>query len=289
MILTFDTATAYVFVAILLLSIVIYAILIQPVAKLLPFAAQAAVQAWVSSLVQSAFKVLVSKGLDIEVKGDTIDSKESALVVVNHSSIIDYPLLTTLASDSGIGNNCFFFTHRRLLKLPTLAVLWSVWRGNGNWTAPSHTLSDIFRDVPRHGPRDAAKWIVLFPEVHELNPYSQREHQLLCSAAGAPLLKHLLYPRYPAFVQAVDHFQQSNVTTIYDLTVQYQSATKPLRTEVPSFSDFITSRKNWKVSIIVRKRPLSEVGSRPKAIQKWLETTWYRKDDLLERRKRKAK
>ncbi|PRT53779.1 putative 1-acyl-sn-glycerol-3-phosphate acyltransferase 5 [Wickerhamiella sorbophila] len=289
MIPTSEAITAYGFAGSILALMLIFAFIIHPVTRVLPFSVQAAVRGWVSGLAQSGFKVLINKAFEVELIGDKIDPNESAIVILNHSSSLDYPLVTTLAAEHGVGNNYFFFSHRRLIKLPTLPVMWSVWRANGNWTAPSHMLSYVFRDVPHKAPRSGPKWVVLFPEVNEFNPASHREHQLICCAAGAPLLKHLLYPRYPAFVQAVEYFRHSEITTVYDLTVQYQAVSRPFRKEVPTWREFICSRKLWKVTIIVNKHAITDIGNKPKAMQKWLEKTWYRKDHILEKRERKAK
>lgn len=107
---------------------------------------------------------------------------------------------------------------------------------------------------------------------------------------GLPELKHVLYPRFPSFVQAASFLSSIGVPNIYNVTILYYKVN--LDTGVKDFSvcqtprllDFLIgkhSKDTWHISVHIEKFSLVSIGISRRNLEKWLEKVWFGKEKQI--------
>lgn len=256
---------------------------IQPVTRVVhPGKLRRAIRWYAASALQKALVLKYDHSFSLNFEGDKIDPRESAIIIANHQSVVDYWVCAAIAEKLGVGADVYFYINKKCVHFPTLHTALYSLRGRANWTTPNSLLDKVFED-PLHTPKSRSKWIVVFPEVASWSPEEMRQHQLLCAANGAPLLKHLLYPRFSGFVQAVDFFRDLDINAIYDLTICYSHESQPGIPVKPGITASLVSQHEWCIDVVTKRYKMSGLPTKQKRLIKWLEKLWYRKDQKFEK------
>lgn len=256
---------------------------IQPLTRAVyPRSLRRALRRYAASGLQKILLVKYDHAFCLKFEGEEINTKESAIIIMNHQSVIDYWVCVAIAEKLGIGADIFFYINKRCVHFPTLQTALHSFRGKANWVAPNSLLDKVFGD-PLHTPKNRPKWIVVFPEVIPWSPEEMRQHQVLCAAKGAPLLKHLLYPRFSGFIQAVEFFRDIGVNAVYDLTVCYSHESQPGVPVMPGLIASLMSQHEWCIDVVVKRYKMSALPTKQKRLTRWLEKLWYRKDQTFEK------
>lgn len=115
------------------------------------------------------------------------------------------------------------------------------------------------------------------------------QHKEFCIENGLPELKHVLYPRFPAFVQATTVLGTNDYKFIYDITLLYykmdESTGEKNFIMSPGILDFIfgsLSKTVWYIDIHVERHSLAAINLERINLEKWLEKVWLTKETIIE-------
>lgn len=116
------------------------------------------------------------------------------------------------------------------------------------------------------------------------------QHAKFSEENGIPELHHVLYPRFPSFVQAAGLLSSMGFSNIYNITILYYKVSQETGKKdfqgcpTPRILDLFAGKyaKNpWHVAIHVEKISLLSLGMSRRNLEKWLEKTWYLKDGII--------
>ncbi|GAA99630.1 uncharacterized protein L969DRAFT_47621 [Mixia osmundae IAM 14324] len=163
---------------------------------------------------------------EITFSGDTLPSKESALVISNHLAYSDYYLIHALALRKGMLRYCRYFAKDSLkwtlpifglsLKLVGMVMV------KRNWTSDAANTRKAFAQLKRG--RNKPVWLVTYLEGTRITPKKLAESQRFCKSADKPTFDNVLYPRMNGFVAAISELRDSQVEHVYDFTLAYAGA-----------------------------------------------------------------
>lgn len=102
-------------------------------------------------------------------------------------------------------------------------------------------------------------------------------------------MANVLYPRFPAFVQASTVLGSNGYKNIYDVTILYskrddEAGDKQFVT-APSILDFIygkLSASPWYIDVYIERQSLMAINLDRRNIEKWLEKTWLNKEIVIQ-------
>lgn len=219
---------------------------------------------------------------DIELHGFKIEAPESAILLLNHQSVFDYAVIAGLADMCGMQSNYYFFQRQICTQLPTFRLLWKHIQGKRGSPPAGRKIDSVFADFAA-GIQTGPQWLVVFPEIEEFSPTLQRIHQNACYDAGAPVLRHLLYPSLDTVSLAVGYMRRCQTKAIYNITIHYQQADQDSNVTKPSFERFLATRQRIRVIVDVERIPLNKASKSTRRFERWLEKQWYKKDKKIEK------
>lgn len=102
-------------------------------------------------------------------------------------------------------------------------------------------------------------------------------------------MKHVLYPRFPAFVQACTVLGNSGYKNVYDITIlyskrDYENGARQFIMN-PSLLDFVIGQLSsdvWYIDVYIERHSLSAINLDRKNLEKWLEKSWFTKEALID-------
>ncbi|MBM4355613.1 MAG: lysophospholipid acyltransferase family protein, partial [Deltaproteobacteria bacterium] len=157
-------------------------------------------------------------GVKVVVTGDELPRGENAVVMVNHQSMSDIPVILDVAS-----------RHRRLgdLKWYVKDVVKYV-PGIGwgmlfldclfikrDWTEDRDKIARVFRSIVKGR---APVWIVSFLEGTRIRPAKLLASQEFARTKLLPVMRHVLVPRTKGFVATLEGLK-GHVHAVYDFTI----------------------------------------------------------------------
>ena len=213
------------------------------------------------------------QGIHVHVTGDEIPRNENAILVVNHQSMADIPVLLDYA-----------FRHRRLgnLKWYVKDVLkWVPGIGWGmlfldclfikrNWAADKAGIERVFKGL-RTGRVPA--WIVSFAEGTRFTPAKHARSQEYARAHGKPLLRHVLLPRTKGVVATLEGLGD-HLHAVYDITIGYHG-------DVPSLPQYFLGQTT-DVCLHISRTTVADLPATNEERTAWLFERYKHKDELLE-------
>lgn len=216
----------------------------------------------------------------VTVTGDPL-VPESAVVVCNHQSLVDYFLMVHLAQTTpGLAPEVNFFTWYALWRVPSLRTVLNVALCDENWELSRLLCQTVFQKVVV---AEAPQWVVLFPEVNIWTPAAAYLQRLQAQKYYLPYHDHTLYARYPGLLNAVNTLgSRAHIKFLhmYNVTVLFHGA------QPPSLLDLFALAEQITVTIDVRVTPLKSVPQKKAKLEKWLEKTWLEKDKRMATMKR---
>lgn len=239
------------------------------------------VQGYVIRPIEHLLDRTFSRVFEYECSGDAVvHSDKLAAVFSNHLGFLDYFTLMNFSRKCGVENSNYFFVWKHCVRLPSLRVLYNMWRKQSNWRVPAISLAETFSTV-LESPwvNEGGKWVILFPEVSPWSATTMLEDRAECADNGCPKLSNLLYPRFNAFVQTVTFLRDFPLAEIYDVSILYSDKSGKVR--VPGWQDLLFSNKDWKIHLSIKQHLASSLPHKEKHLVKWLEMQWYRKDLAL--------
>lgn len=212
-------------------------------------------------------------GARMHYTGLNLPMGERAIVICNHQSMADIPIILSLARRKGRISALKWFVKDMLKFVPGIG--WGMlFLGcpfvKRNWTDDKALIESTFHKITRLG---LPVWLVSFVEGTRFQPLKLAQSQKFAAEKGLPKLNWLLTPRTKGFVASVQGLRL-NIDAIYDLTIGYPPEVNSLLTLAQSVDqDF---------HVDVKRFPIAELPTEPHALEKWVHERFVEKDLLLE-------
>ena len=216
----------------------------------------------------------VVQGSEIWITGDALPADDNALIIVNHQTMADVPLLMALAAQYGRLGDLKWFVKDTLKWVPGVGwgmVFLDCIFVKRDWTRDKESIEATFsRNVREKVPM----WLISFSEGTRLTPGKLEASQQFSADRGFPETRHVMTPRPKGFVASVQGLG-SHLDAVYDVTIGYEAA-------VPSLWQFaigLAPVSHVHVTRFARDElPPSEV-----ALGDWLRARFVEKDAWLDR------
>ncbi|WRT69079.1 uncharacterized protein IL334_006062 [Kwoniella shivajii] len=240
---------------------------------------------WFWTYMQNHWEITLNAKEAVEVTGDEIPQKESAMIITNHLGYSDYYLLQYLSCRAGMLGSSRYFVKKEILRIPFFGLaFWSMGMilVSRDWTSDKRTLQDAFLRITSNS---HPCWIIMCPEGTRRTPSKLVKSQAFARMKGKPELSHLLFPRSKGFVCTIQALRHSHIKYVYDTTLLYSSPGKD-KWRIPSLAEQLScedmTKQGYKFRIHVKRIPISELPEGEKSLKEWCEEKWKVKDDLLD-------
>ncbi|XP_015586760.1 lysocardiolipin acyltransferase 1 isoform X1 [Cephus cinctus] len=219
-------------------------------------------------------------GVKIIVSGDHISPYESAILVMNHRTRVDWNFLWAAMYQACMPN---IAAHKLkfILKDPIRHIPGPGWMMQMNgflyitrrWEEDQGRLSrtlDYLVAIRRR------TQLLIFPEGTDLTPTSKEKSDKYALQNGLPKYSYTLHPKTTGFSYLVQHLQHANyLDAVYDLTIAYPDY-------VPqSEIDLITGKLPKEVYFHIKRISSMDVPKDDMLLRSWLEKRWSYKEETL--------
>ncbi|XP_012265630.2 lysocardiolipin acyltransferase 1-like [Athalia rosae] len=220
-------------------------------------------------------------GVKILVSGDHISPYESAILVMNHRTRVDWNFLWAAMYQACMPEVA---AHKLkfILKDPIRHIPGPGWvmQINGflyitrHWDEDRGRLSGSLDYLVALGRRCQ---LLIFPEGTDLTPDSKKKSNNYASKHGLPKYDYTLHPKTTGFSYLVRHLHQAEyLDAVYDLTIAYPDYVP--QSEV----DLVRGKLPKEVHFHVERIPATDVPKDDSMLRQWLENRWHHKEASLE-------
>lgn len=248
-------------------------------------------------------------GNTVEIVGEDIAPclNDRALVLVNHQSTADVPMLCTAILRQGFVTPSTMWIMDKIFKFSNFGAIGMV---HGNFFIPSgkEVRESGIVQLQQHLKTVLAahklKWIMLFPEGGFLRN-RLASSQRYAEANNLPKLKHVSLPRLGAFHAILNALYTKNNHNEENSDKHNDSTTSPKSEEQSQWNQalkwvidltigyenkwpldlvqvFLRSRPPMKTTVHYRYFPIQEVPSDHKQLTSWLFDRWVEKEHMLD-------
>lgn len=224
--------------------------------------------------------------IDLEITGDSLRGRESALIICNHRSWMDTIVLYILARHVGLHGDVKFFAKKSLLAVPVyglagaiLSVVIFISRNFGKANRRLDKTFAMLTDPKRRWPF----WMISYLEGTRRTQPKLEAAQAFAKQRDLTPLNHILQPRTKGFVASVQALR-GDVGAVYDFTIGYQEADDESRDMVPNFPKqfFTTTTGRRKIRVHQRRFPIEDLPEEDEDIKVWAYKLFEDKDNLLD-------
>ncbi|EPB76147.1 Acyltransferase [Ancylostoma ceylanicum] len=217
-------------------------------------------------------------GVQLKLYGDVEQLRqkpESALVLANHQSDVDWAVIVMLAQRQGAeGNDAGF---RVMVKHHGYIYV----RRFGEFLS-----APVIKQLTWLDTLDEKFWLLVFPEGTRFS-LKRKENILVsqefCRRKGIPEFKNVLSPRAGGAFMALENLE--SLDAVYDVTIAYGQSRLPNRRGLaPNMFEFCCGSPIAKtLSVHVKRYPAEQLHKKSrKELQDWIIQTYYEKDKLLD-------
>lgn len=169
-------------------------------------------------------------GVKVVVTGDALPEGENTVVMANHQSMSDIPVILDVASRNGRLGDLKWYVKDVLKWVPGIGwgmVFLDCLFIKRDWTEDKDKIERVFRSIVSG---NVPVWIVSFLEGTRIRPAKLQASQEFARTRQLPVLRHLLIPRTKGFVATMEGLR-GHAHAVYDFTIGYVDA-------VPSLSQW---------------------------------------------------
>ncbi|XP_043474083.1 lysocardiolipin acyltransferase 1-like [Leptopilina heterotoma] len=219
-------------------------------------------------------------GMKIVVSGDHISPDDSAILVMNHRTRVDWNFLWGAMYQACLPH---IAAHKLkfILKDPIRHIPGPGWIMQMNsflyitrrWEVDQGRLSrslDYLIDLRRR------TQLLIFPEGTDLTRSSREKSDKYAAEHGLPTYNYTLHPKTTGFTYLARHLQKSNyLDSVYDLTIGYPD-------RIPqSEIDLVTGKMPDEIHFHVKRIDISDLPENEVHLRNWLEKRWLLKEEIL--------
>jgi 1-acyl-sn-glycerol-3-phosphate acyltransferase len=213
-------------------------------------------------------------GIRVEVVGDSPRPGENAVVLANHQSMADIPVLLDVAERAGRLRDLKWYVKDILKYVPGIGwgmLFLDCLFIKRDWTADRRLIARVFSGIVSGR---VPLWIVSFLEGTRVTPGKIARGQAYAAQHGLPVLEHLLIPRTKGFVATLAGLQ-GHVDAIYDVTIGYDGS-------VPTLWQWFLGEAT-RVTVHLARFPVAQVPVDGDELTQWVMARYAVKDQLLDR------
>jgi len=213
-------------------------------------------------------------GVKVVVTGDSLPVAENAVVMANHQSMSDIPVILDVACRNGRLGDLKWYVKDILKFAP--GVGWGMLFLDclfikRDWTEDKDKIARVFRSIVKGR---VPVWIVSFLEGTRIRPPKLLASQEYARTRLLPVLQHVLIPRTKGFVATLEGLK-GHVHAVYDFTIGYVEA-------VPSLAQW-TFGYARRVHVHITRTPVGELPSGADELSSWVMDQYAAKDLRLDR------
>ena len=212
-------------------------------------------------------------GVRVLLSGDELPVRESSIVILNHQTMTDIPVLFSLAKSKGRLGDLKWFVKDVIKYVPGIGwgmLFLDCLFIKRNWMKDQDHIHRVFKNILDHS---IPLWLVTFAEGTRLTPANLEQSRAYAAKQGLAPFRHLLIPRTKGFVVSTQSLCD-HVDAVYDLTIGYVN-------EIPSLWQWVKGEVQ-SVHLYVRRFPKEMLPTEAKDLAQWLLDLFKEKDRLLE-------
>lgn len=212
-------------------------------------------------------------GVKVEITGDKLPKGENAIVIANHQSMADIPVIMCLCMAEGRIPDTKWMVKDVVKYVPGVGwglIFLDCLFLKRRWADDEAAIHRTFK---KYVDRSAPLWLAIFPEGTRLTPSKLKASQEYAAKVGVKPTSHVLLPRTKGFAASVFGLK-THVQAVYDVTIKYQGG------QSPSLVQFVRGDIDL-VQIHVRRHALSTLPEGEQKLGAWLTERLYEKDQLM--------
>ncbi len=212
-------------------------------------------------------------GTKVVVSGDDVPKRENIMLVSNHQTFADIPVLLDFAKTKESLGNLKWFVKDIIKYFP--GVGWGMLFLDclfikRNWTEDRDYISRMFAKILKF---QVPVWIINFSEGTRQTPEKLQKSQEYARSQGMKEPSHVLIPRTKGFVATLDALS-THLDAVYDVTIAYNEG-------VPDLWQWIKGYVH-EVHLHVQRFPVEELPKDSDDRTRWLMARFIEKDRLLD-------
>lgn len=225
-------------------------------------------QSWMVLVI----RLTILNGTHVTFHGDPVPEWSNAIVISNHVSMADPPLLLHVAHRVKALGRLTYIAKESIRYVPFLG--WScVMAGfifvKRDWMRDARRIKHTFRRVTTNR---IPFWLLIFPEGTRASPQKISAAQYYARFRGIHVPSHTLIPKAKGFVAAI-HGLHHQLDGVVDVTIVYPDGT-------PSLWMLLQGRVS-SVEFHVRTFPAQRMPTDRLSLERWLIHRFEEKDRLL--------
>lgn len=216
-------------------------------------------------------------GTRIEYSGVDVPHGENAIVIANHQSMADIPIMLCLALRKGRVGDLKWLVKDQLKYVPGVGwglVLLDAIFLKRRWADDKENVANTFQ---RYIDMRVPIWLLLFPEGTRSNEKKLKKHMDDPASQRFSQTKFVLPPRSKGFVASVEGLRPL-IDAVYDLTIIYPHGLRPTLLQVMRGETDV-------VRVDVRRYPIASVPVDPKVLGAWLRERYLEKDQIVQEKR----
>lgn len=224
---------------------------------------------WWYLLVHWMYRV---QGLKVTQTGDAIPFGAQAMVVCNHQTMPDIPVLLTLSEKSGCVGGMRFFVKHALKYTPFIGwgmLFLDMIFVKRAWAKDRDFIYKMFANLRTY---TLPIWVINYSEGTRSTPAKIKRSQEFARKSGQPVLENLMLPRPKGFVETMNNLRDK-FDYVFDVTIGYTGGR-------PRLTDLMGGRLQ-DVHIQVRCFKAADLPEGDEALSEWLIQRFQLKDRLM--------
>jgi len=222
----------------------------------------------------------------ITFSGDLLPNDESAIVLPNHRSYVDFYLVHSVGLRKKQLPNLKYFLKDSLKYLPAFG--WGMYFMKmifvkRDWTSDKKKIEETFAQIKS---LTNNYWIVSYLEGSRITPEKIKACQEFSKKKGYPVLDNVLIPRTKGFIATIHSFRNTKVKYVYDFTLVYGHEKRGYGV-YPSIPRIFMGRidTGYRFHVHIKRIPISSIPEDDEEITKWCVKLYKEKNDFLEEMK----
>ncbi len=211
--------------------------------------------------------------IQIILTGENLPIGENSIVILNHQSMADIPVVFSIAKEKGRLGDLKWFVKDTLKYVPGIGwgmLFLDCLFVKRDWTADREHVCRIFKKFLTDS---IPLWLMIFVEGSRFRPETLRRSREYAEKNHFEPYRHLLFPRTKGFTASVDSLR-THIDAVYDLTIGYVNGT-------PTLWMWITGKVR-SVHVHIRRFPIDQLPRQETALSQWLLERFREKDLLLD-------
>jgi len=212
-------------------------------------------------------------GVRVEITGDDVPRDEQVIVLCNHQTMTDIPVLFELALRKGRLGDLKWYVKDILKYVPGIGwgmLFLDCLFIKRNWTADKEKIRRTFKRIVSDR---VPVWIVSFAEGTRITPAKIERSTTYAAGRDLPILKNVLMPRTKGFVATLRGLD-GHLDAVLDCTIGYHGG-------IPTLSQWFKGYVP-RVSFHVRRFPVEDLPRDDEGRANWIVARYAEKDALLD-------